>query len=167
MRALRSLLLLGFLAAATPVQAGTLYDDLGGDAGIRQFVGRTIDLSYQDPRIKDTFAHSKPDFLKKMITLQIAALSGGPVQYTGLDMRKAHKGLGLTTFHFNALVELLQQAMSEQHIGYHTQNRLLALLAPMHRDVVEIRSPGGKPRPERQGGQSQQDGNQAPAAASP
>jgi hemoglobin len=105
--------------------------------------------------------------LKKMITEQIAALSGGPVKYTGLDMKKAHKGLGLTTFHFNALVELLQRAMAEQDISYRTQNRLLALLAPMHRDVVENRKPGSKAAPEPQGGRSQAEGSQAPAAASP
>ena len=84
-----------------------------------------------------------------------------------LDMKKAHKGLGLTTVHFNALVELLQQAMSEQGIGYQTQNRLLALLAPMHRDVVEIRAPGGKAAPERVDRRSRQADGQAPAAASP
>ncbi len=152
MNALRTILIvLGLALITAPAHAGSLYDDLGGQPGIEKFVGRTIDLSYQDPRIKDTFAKSKPDYLKKMITEQIAALSGGPVKYTGLDMKKAHKGLGLTTFHFNALVELLQRAMAEQDISYQTQNRLLALLAPMHRDVVERKSPG----------------NQAPAAVRP
>lgn len=168
MNALRTMLIVvGLTLIAAPSVAGTLYDDLGGQSGIEKIVGRTIDLSYQDPRIKETFKNSKPDFLKKMITEQIAALSGGPVKYTGLDMKKAHKGLGLTTFHFNALVELLQRAMSEQDISYRTQNRLLALLAPMHRDVVEHKSPGSKALSERGGGRSQTDGNQAPAATSP
>ncbi|MGE0668812.1 MAG: group 1 truncated hemoglobin [Sphingomonadales bacterium] len=167
MRALlTAILMLGTLIAGGPAEAGSLYDDLGGQQGIQGFVGRTIDLSYQDERIKETFAKSKPDYLKKMITEQIAALAGGPVKYTGLDMKKAHKGLGLNTFHFNALVELLQQAMAEQGIGYQTQNRLLALLAPMHRDVVEVRSPWSDARPELQGGRSQGEG-QPPAAASP
>jgi len=136
-------IVVGLMLAASPAHAGSLYDDLGGQEGIRTFVGRTIDLSFSDPRIKDTFKNSKPDYLKKMITEQIAALSGGPVKYTGVDMKKAHKGLGLTTYHFNALVEVLQQAMGESGISYQTQNRLLALLAPMHRDVVERGKPAG------------------------
>ena len=130
-------IVVGLMVAAAPASAGSLYDDLGGQDGIRAFVSRTIDLSFTDPRIKDTFKHSKPDYLKKMITEQFCALTGGPVKYTGADMKKAHKGLGLTTYDFNVLVEVLQQAMDESGISYQTQNRLLALLAPMHRDVVE------------------------------
>lgn len=38
--------------------------------------------------------------------------------------------------HFNALVEVLQSAMDAQGIPFAQQNRLLALLAPMHRDVI-------------------------------
>jgi hemoglobin len=145
MHALRTLFIaLGLVFAAAPSLAGTLYEDLGGLSGIETIVGRTIDLSFTDARTKETFKNSKPHYLKKMITEQIAALSGGPVTYTGLDMKRAHKGLGLTTLHFNALVELLQQAMNESHIPYRTQNRLLALLAPMHRDVVERTLPGGQ-----------------------
>jgi hemoglobin len=134
---------IGLMLSVPTAHAGNLYHDLGGQEGIRTFVSRTIDLSFSDPRIKDTFKNSKPDYLKKMITEQIAALSGGPVTYTGVDMKKAHKGLGLTTYHFNALVEVLQQAMGESGISYRTQNRLLALLAPMHRDVVEPGKPAG------------------------
>ena len=39
---------------------------------------------------------------------------------------------------FNALVEVLQAAMDAQGIPYAAQNRLLALLAPMHRDVITV-----------------------------
>ena len=37
---------------------------------------------------------------------------------------------------FNALVEVLQQAMDAQGIAFTAQNRLLARLAPMHRDII-------------------------------
>jgi hemoglobin len=33
---------------------------------------------------------------------------------------------------------MAQQAMSAQGVPFATQNRLLALLAPMHRDVVTV-----------------------------
>ncbi len=166
MVALRILIVAALLAGtAVPAKAATLYEDLGGQQGIQGFVDRTIDLSYQDERIRQTFAKSKPDYLKKMISAQIAALTGGPVKYTGLDMKKAHKGLGLTTVHFNALVELLQRAMSERGIGYQTQNRLLALLAPMHRDVVEHRQPGARPAPQPAGGPPRQQADQPPTAS--
>ncbi|PHZ86279.1 group I truncated hemoglobin [Paremcibacter congregatus] len=125
------------LGFSTPGQAETLYDKIGGQAAITQVVTRTLDLSLQDPRIKHTFARSKMDRLAKHISDQVCQLTGGPCIYTGVTMKKAHVGLELTTLHFNALVENLQQAMREANIPTATQNKLLALLAPMHRDVVE------------------------------
>ena len=39
---------------------------------------------------------------------------------------------------FNALVEVLQASMDAQHVPFSTQNRLLARLAPMHREIVNV-----------------------------
>jgi hemoglobin len=38
---------------------------------------------------------------------------------------------------FNALVEDLQKAMDKNDVPFHAQNRLLAKLAPMYRDIEE------------------------------
>jgi hemoglobin len=51
-------------------------------------------------------------------------------------MHDAHKGLHLTNADFNALVEDLQAGMDKAGVSFATQNRLLARLAPMNRDVV-------------------------------
>jgi hemoglobin len=51
-------------------------------------------------------------------------------------MYHAHKGLHLDTAQFDALVEDLELAMDKYDIPFRTQNRLLAILAPMERDVV-------------------------------
>ena len=39
---------------------------------------------------------------------------------------------------FNALVEVLQASMAAQGVPFATQNRLLARLAPMHREIVNV-----------------------------
>ncbi|MEO7336926.1 MAG: hypothetical protein ABIV63_10125, partial [Caldimonas sp.] len=57
------------------------------------------------------------------------------------DMHTVHDGVDITKAHFNAVVEMLQQAMETQGIAFRDQNRLLALLAPMHRAIVNA-SPG-------------------------
>lgn len=54
-------------------------------------------------------------------------------------MKSAHADMDINKGHFNALVEVLQSAMDAQGIPFVQQNRLLALLAPMHRDVITIR----------------------------
>ena len=51
-------------------------------------------------------------------------------------MAAAHQGLDLSRAKFNAVAEDLQTAMRQIGIPYWTQNRLMALLAPMQRDIV-------------------------------
>lgn len=67
---------------------------------------------------------------------QFCQLSGGPCKYEGADMKSAHADMGIRKHEFHALVEDLQAAMDARGIPYAQQNRLLALLAPMHRDVI-------------------------------
>jgi hemoglobin len=50
-------------------------------------------------------------------------------------MRTAHKGFDIGRDQFNALVEDLQKAMNEKGIPFRAQNKLLAKLAPLHRDI--------------------------------
>jgi hemoglobin len=64
---------------------------------------------------------------------------GGPCVYKGADMKSIHSNLDITKGDFNALVEVLQQAMDAQGIAFSAQNQLLALLAPMHRDVITVK----------------------------
>jgi hemoglobin len=54
-------------------------------------------------------------------------------------MKRVHDGQDITKANFNALVEVLQQAMDARGIAFGAQNRLLAQLAPMHRDIVNTK----------------------------
>jgi len=51
-------------------------------------------------------------------------------------MASAHEGMELTKADFNALVEVLQAAMQARGIAFGDQNRMLAKLAPMHREML-------------------------------
>ncbi|WP_262690119.1 group I truncated hemoglobin [Kordiimonas aestuarii] len=121
----------------TPAFADSLYEDLGGLEKIERFTARLVDLTFTDPRTAHQFKQTKKDRLTKLLVDQFCELSGGPCAYKGVNMKKSHIKLGITEREFNALVEQLQQAMDEEDIPFHTQNRLLALLAPMKKDIVE------------------------------
>jgi hemoglobin len=54
-------------------------------------------------------------------------------------MKSAHANLDIKKSDFNALVEVLQQSMDARGIPFRTQNQMLALLAPMHRDTITVR----------------------------
>ena len=67
---------------------------------------------------------------------QICEILKGPCEYKGGKMMPVHKELGLNREHFNALVEQLQFAMDKNNVPFSSQNKLLAVLAPMHRNIV-------------------------------
>ena len=90
-----------------------------------------------DPRLEAIFKPTDLVRLRRTLKEQVCFILGGPCAYTGRDMAAAHKDLGVTTAEFNALVENLQLAMDEAGVAFRHQNRLLARLAPMKRDVVE------------------------------
>ena len=88
-----------------------------------------------DPRTKPFFEQADQAAVKKHLVEQFCVILGGPCTYTGRDMQTVHAELGITRGDFNALVEDLQIAMSQRLVPFHAQNKLLAKLAPMHRDI--------------------------------
>lgn len=129
-------LLLG-VACWLPARAdGTLYAKLGERPGIARIVSGAVGLYMTDPRIKDDFDNINPDWLKARLTDFICQITGGPCQYKGRSMAVSHKGLHLDQGQFNAVAEDLQTAMERAGVPYWTQNRLIALLAPMQRNIV-------------------------------
>ena len=89
-----------------------------------------------DKRTAPFFEKSNLSELARGLTEQLCMLSGGPCKYTGASMKKVHDDLDIRRRDFNALVEVLQDTMDAKGIPFSAQNRMLALLAPMHRDVV-------------------------------
>lgn len=139
MKKLIFIALLGFStpAVVTPVWADdTLFADMGGQPGIDRVVDASVDAYLADPRIKVIFDESNLDRIRAEFKVQFCQVAGGPCAYAGHDMTAAHKGLHLTNADFNAVVEDLQDAMTKTGIGFATQNRFLARLAPMQRQVV-------------------------------
>lgn len=126
-------------AAAMATAPAGLYQALGEKPGITRLMDDFVNRVVKDPRIGGHFKDIKPAALKESLTDQICQLSGGPCKYEGADMKSAHADMDINKGHFNALVEVLQSAMDAQGIPFAQQNRLLALLAPMHRDVITTR----------------------------
>ena len=114
-----------------------LYVAFGGKSGLSALMDDFVTRLVADPRTRPFFANTDLNNLKVLLTEQLCELSGGPCRYDGRDMRSAHEGMGVAKSHFNALVEVLQQAMEAKKIPFTVQNRMLALLAPMHRDIIE------------------------------
>jgi hemoglobin len=115
----------------------SLYERLGGDTAMIALVAEFTRAIENDDRINFTFADANLTEFKRLLFLQFCELSGGPCTYDGRDMYESHKTLNITDAHFNALVEDLYIAFETVGTPYRLQNELMALLAPMQRDIVE------------------------------
>ena len=115
-----------------------LYKAFGEKTGITQLMDDFVNRVVQDPRIGVQFKDTKLPGLKAKLTEQVCQLTGGPCTYKGADMKSAHAAMDINKGDFNTLVENLQSAMDARGIPFTQQNRLLALLAPMHRDVITL-----------------------------
>ena len=113
-----------------------LFVRLGGEAKLKAAVDELIDVILADERINFAFAETDLPKFKHLLYTQLCELAAGPCIYDGRDMRSAHAKLPLTNAHFNALTEDLYIAFDRVGVSYPTQNELIALLAPMQRDVV-------------------------------
>ena len=92
-----------------------------------------------DSRLAPFFEKTNLDELARHLTDQVCLVAGGPCKYEGVDMKTAHADFDIRPRDFNALVEVLQLGMERRGLPFPVQNRLLARLAPMHRDVITLR----------------------------
>ena len=124
------------VCVAAPARADTVYEALGGGPGITCIVDGLFVGNLSDPRIKDKFDDINIDRLKLRIADHICTVTGGPCRFKGVSLKGAHGYLQLHQYHFDAMVENLEHAMDGCHVGFRSQNRLLAILAPMEREIV-------------------------------
>lgn len=118
-----------------PELAGVL-QDFGGKEGLTAMVETFMTNLMADPRTQPFFEGKDLVRIKRELAEQFCVILGGDCIYSGRDMRTAHTGLKIDRNNFNALVEDLQRAMDTHKVPFRSQNKLLAVLAPMHREAV-------------------------------
>jgi hemoglobin len=112
------------------------FKDFGEKAGLVKIMDDFMVGLLKDSRTKPFFENVDQQRVKEQLVDQICEILKGPCEYKGAKMTPVHKELGLNREHFNALVEQLQFAMDKNNVPFSSQNKLLAVLAPMHRNIV-------------------------------
>jgi hemoglobin len=116
----------------------SLYIRLGGEPVVRAVVSETLDRVVADHRLNHSFAQIDVERVKRLLVEQICALADGGCRYRGDPMREVHAGHQISEAEFYGLVEILRDSMRRHHVGLRERNELLALLAPMKRDIVDV-----------------------------
>jgi hemoglobin len=112
-----------------------VYKDFGELPGLTALMDDFMVGLLADARMRPFFKDADQKAIKAHLVEQFCVILGGPCSYTGRDMVAAHAGLEINRSNFNALVEVLQVAMNKRQIPFRSQNKLLAKLAPMHREI--------------------------------
>ena len=124
--------------AQSAAASSSLYQAFGEKQGLTQLVNDFHVRLLADARMGPHFKPANAKNIKEQLVDQFCVVTGGPCVYKGADMKSAHSNLDINKGDFNALVEVLQQSMDAKGISFATQNRLLARLAPMHRDIITV-----------------------------
>ena len=131
-----SLFAAGAALAQTSAPADQLYQSFGEKPGLVVLMDDFMTRLLVDPRTGPHFKPANQQRVKEQLVEQLCALSGGPCIYKGADMKSSHANLDIKKSDFHALVEVLQQSMDAKGIAFREQNKMLALLAPMNRDII-------------------------------
>ncbi len=117
----------------------TLFEQLGGQPA----VDAAVELFYRKVLSDDRISHFFDDVdMDKQIGKQKAFLTmafGGPHNYSGLDMRRAHAHLvarGLNDSHFNAVAENLSNTLKEMGVAQNLIDQVMAIAESTRNDVL-------------------------------
>jgi len=120
----------------------SLYDRLGGQPAIQAVASGLVDKILADNRVNKWFAHaaSSPEntkLYKQKLSDFICQSTGGPCQYTGLDMATAHKGRGVTSEAFSAVAEDLSALLDQLKVPAKEKSEVMTLVGSLKPSIVQ------------------------------
>ncbi len=130
-------------APPEPPKPKSLYERLGAKEGITKVVDAFLKNMMGNDVVKKRFAKlskDKIDKLRNHLVDQICKESGGDCEYSGKNMKDAHKGMKITEPEWNAAVSALKAALDENKVAENEMNDLIGLVAPMKDDIVEVKA---------------------------
>lgn len=131
-----------------------LWERLGGEEGVTRIVDDFVNLTTKDPKV-DFFRHNKVKLdadhivkMKREFVEQISQATGGPLKYSGPDMKKVHQGMGITNEQFDAAVADLKKALEKNKVAAEDRKTILDAVAGYRKEIVQ---PKKEPQEKKEG----------------
>jgi len=119
------------------VRTTTIYEKIGG----RQALVTVVDEFYKrvlaDESLRPVFADVDMDKQRNHQVAFLAFALGGPNEYQGVGMQKAHAGRAITDDHFVAVAGHLQATLQWAGVGEAEVGQILSAAASLKDDIVE------------------------------
>lgn len=118
----------------------TLYERLGGYDAISAVVNDLLPRLREDPRLARYWQHMGEDSLKRSKQRLIDFLcsgAGGPLYYTGRDMKTTHKGMGISENDWSAFMGHLHATLEAFQVPQPERDEAVAFIQSTKKDMVE------------------------------
>ena len=119
----------------------TLYERLGNYDGITRFVDDLMPRVQSDSQLGRFYKNRGDDGLKREKQLLIDYLcsnAGGPIYYTGRDMKLTHVGMKISESDWSALLGHAGDTMSALNVPQQECDDVVAFVLSLKDDIVGI-----------------------------
>ncbi len=120
----------------------TLWDRLGGEKGVTRIVDIFMATTLSDPKVnfyrRPTYIPSDEQIkeLKRKMVEWLSSMTAGTLDYKGKTMREAHKGMGITSAEFDAMVGHIRSALVISGVKPEDMSLVLGLVETTRKDIV-------------------------------
>ena len=118
----------------------SLYTRLGGYDAISAVANHLVTRARADARLGRFWAHRGDDGIAREVQLLIDFLchcAGGPMYYTGRDMKTAHKGMRLNEDDWSALIANLNATLDHFKVPAAEREAVVGFVESLKGDIVE------------------------------
>ena len=116
----------------------SLYERLGGSAGVARITDDIWANHTNNPLIKQRYTNSNPENVKRLVREMLGAGTGGPETYTGKNMLDAHRSMNISDQEFNAVVDDVLAALTKNEVGQKEKDEILCILWSMKNEIVHV-----------------------------
>ncbi len=119
----------------------TLYERLGGYDAICAVAGDLLPRLQADPQLARFWQNRGEDGLRREKQLLIDFLcssAGGPLYYTGRDMKTSHKGMKISETDWSAFLGHVGATLEAFKVPQAERDQVLAFVQSTKSDIVEV-----------------------------
>ena len=119
----------------------TLFERLGGYGGIVTFVEDLLPRLEADPQLGRFWQHRGDDGLareKQLLTDYLCSNAGGPMYYTGRDMKLTHIGMRISESDWSVFMGHAADTMNALNVPQQECDEIAAFVTGLKADIVEV-----------------------------
>lgn len=121
-----------------------LWERLGGEAGVRAVTKEFLRTAAPDKKANIDRNGNYPltkervDRVEQLVVEFLSSVTGGPIKYTGRDMKNAHQGMKITQAEFDAAAGHLVTALKKYNVPQAEIDELVGLVGGVAKDIIEV-----------------------------